>query len=148
MLFHIGTTSVPTTPSTTPKPTTAVPTTTPVPRTTTALSTTTPIPTTAIPTTTAFHCDQRTNDLSFNSIQGNVLITPSYNFTVYNSPKIVPEQGGSAYLELKKKGQYMKLPNVGLECIQDMTKCDHGFTLSVEIKFHNLNSTNKLLYIL
>lgn len=82
-------------------------------------------------------------DFSFNKIQDNVLITPSYNFTVFGKPNLTPEQNGKAILELHKDGQFVELPNHGLECIQDMTKCEHGFTLSAEIKLMDLNSTDK-----
>ncbi|XP_062591670.1 uncharacterized protein LOC134253173 [Saccostrea cucullata] len=134
---------------TTPIPTTAQQTTStastttktaPLPKTTTQAAATTAGSTSQ---TTTPSCDQQTLDFTFNKIEGNVLITPSYNFTVYGKPDLTPEQNGKAILELHKDGQYVELPNYGLECIQDMTKCDHGFTLSAEIKLKDMNSTDK-----
>ncbi|XP_061171667.1 uncharacterized protein LOC133181143 [Saccostrea echinata] len=130
---------------TTPKATTAQ-------QTTTSVSTTTE--TTTLPSTTT----QAGATTAGSTIQAKLQLLPvinrrwilvsiilketSYNFTVFGKPHLTPEQNG-AILELHKDGQYVELPNYGLECIQDMTKCDHGFTLSAEIKLKDMNSTDK-----
>lgn len=82
-------------------------------------------------------------DFTFLEIKNNILITPLHNFTVYGTPSIVPEVNGSAVLVLNKTGQYVELPNTGLQCLQDLTSCDNGFTLNVEIKFLNSTITDK-----
>jgi hypothetical protein len=65
-------------------------------------------------------------------IKDNILVTPNYNFTVYKNPVIRKEANGKTVLVLNTTGQYVELPNKGIECIQDMTKCDSGFTLRVK----------------
>lgn len=83
-------------------------------------------------------------NFDFIQIKDNILVTPNYNFTVYKNPVIRKEVNGKTVLVLNTTGQYVELPNKGIECIQDMTKCDSGFTLSLDIKWLNMNSTNKL----
>lgn len=90
-----------------------------------------------------FSCGAKETKFEFKEINNNILITPQYNFTVYNNPIIRPEKDGKAVLVLNTTGQYVELPNKGIECIQDMTKCQNGFTLSLEIKWLDINSTNK-----
>lgn len=90
-----------------------------------------------------FSCGAKEKKFDFMAIKGNVLVTPEYNFTVYKNPTIRPEKNGHAVLILNTTGQYVELPNKGIECIQDMTKCESGFTLSLEIKWLDMNSTNK-----
>ncbi|XP_071167716.1 uncharacterized protein [Mytilus edulis] len=113
---------------------------------TTTVTMTTEEPTTTVTTnqmTTEFSCGAREKKFDFMEIKGNVLVTPEYNFTVYKNPTIRPENNGHAVLILNTTGQYVELPNKGIECIQDMTKCESGFTLSLEIKWLDMNSTNK-----
>ncbi|XP_060084593.1 uncharacterized protein LOC132563855 [Ylistrum balloti] len=82
-------------------------------------------------------------NFTFIQIKDNLLITPLHNFTVYGKPSIVPEANGNAILVLNTTGQYVELPNTGMQCLQDLTTCDNGFTLSVEIKFLNSTITDK-----
>ncbi|XP_052098806.1 uncharacterized protein LOC127733493 [Mytilus californianus] len=113
---------------------------------TTMVTMTTEEPTTTVTTnqmTTDFSCGAKEVKFDFIEIKGNVLVTPEYNFTVYKNPTIRPENNGHAVLILNTTGQYVELPNKGIECIQDMTKCESGFTLSLEIKWLDINSTNK-----
>ncbi|VDI09440.1 Hypothetical predicted protein, partial [Mytilus galloprovincialis] len=113
---------------------------------TTTVTMTTEEPTTTVTTnqmTTEFSCGAKEVKFDFMAIKGNVLVTPEYNFTVYKNPTIRPENNGHAVLILNTTGQYVELPNKGIECIQDMTKCESGFTLSLEIKWLDINSTNK-----
>ena len=80
-------------------------------------------------------------------IKNNILVTPLYNFTVYGNPSLNLITGGNVVLRLNQTGQYLELPNKGIQCIQDLTTCDNGFTLSVELKFLTTISTNEKQYI-
>lgn len=82
-------------------------------------------------------------NFTFIGIHGNILYTPTFNFTVYGSPKLRPEPDGSAILVLNTHGQYVELPNKGLECVEDINTCDKGFTFQVEVKILEYSMINK-----
>jgi len=82
-------------------------------------------------------------NFAFIRILDDILITPLHNFSVYGHPFLTPEKDGGAILILNTTSQYVELPNTGLECLQDLTTCDKGFTLNVEIKVYKVNTTDK-----
>lgn len=57
------------------------------------------------------------------------------NFTVFGNPLLIPDNHGNNVLVINKTGEYVELPDNGLECLIDISKCQKGFTLKADIKF-------------
>lgn len=87
-------------------------------------------------------------NLTFINITGNVLITPSFNFTLHNKPTLLLENNSHTVLVLDcSQHQYVELPDKGIPCLEDLDKCDKGFTFTLQIQFTKLDPSEKT-YIL
>ena len=91
-------------------------------------------------------CKGKFIDLGFLNMQGNTVFTPNYAFKANNNPNVLKDANGTI-VQLFRYGQYIELPNRGLQCIQDMTSCDNGFYLGFDIKFHRFNPISKTYII-
>ena len=86
-------------------------------------------------------------NLSFHTIIGNILITPTFNFTVHGNPVLNLQEKGQTALVLNGTKQYLELPDKGIPCLEDIGKCSNGFTMKLEIKFTHIDTTQKTYII-
>lgn len=87
-------------------------------------------------------------NLTFLSIVDNILITPTFNFTLHNQPKLELETNSHTALVLDcSKQQYVELPDKGIPCLESLEDCNDGFTFKLEVLFTKLEPAKKI-YIL
>ena len=86
-------------------------------------------------------------NLTFQSIIGNILITPAFNFTVHGNPVLNLQEKGQTALVLNGSRQYVELPDKGIPCLEKLSDCKNGFTMKLEVKFTHVDVTKKT-YIL
>ena len=87
-------------------------------------------------------------NLTFITVTGNVLVTPSFNFTLHNKPALLLENGSRTTLVLDcSKNQYVELPDSGIPCIEDLDNCKKGFTFKMQLQFTQIDTAEKT-YIL
>lgn len=87
-------------------------------------------------------------NMTFEAISEDVLITPSFNFTLHNNPTLLHENNSDRALILNcTKHQSVELPDRGIPCLQDLQNCKKGFTFTLEIKFTKLDPVD-ITYIL
>ena len=86
-------------------------------------------------------------NLTFQTIIGNILITPSFNFTIHGHPALKLQQKGQTALVLNGTKQYVELPDKGIPCLEKISACKNGFTMQLEVKFTHIDVTKKT-YIL
>ena len=82
-------------------------------------------------------------NLTFQSIIGNILITPAFNFTVHGHPKLELQEKGQTALVLNCSRQYVELPDKGIPCLENMGSCKNGFTVKLEVKFTSIDVLQK-----
>lgn len=86
-------------------------------------------------------------NLTFQSIIGNILITPAFNFTVHGNPALNLQEKGQTALVLNGSNQYVELPDKGIPCLEKIADCQNGFTMKLEVKFTHIDVT-QTTYIL
>ena len=86
-------------------------------------------------------------NLTFQTIIGNILITPIFNFTVHGHPLLKLQEKGQTALVLNGTKQYVELPDKGIPCLEKMADCHNGFTMRLEVKFTQIDVTKKTYII-
>lgn len=87
-------------------------------------------------------------NMTFITVTGDVLITPSFNFTLHHNPTLLLENNSHTVLVLDcSQNQSVELPDKGVPCLEDLQNCKKGFTFTLEIEFTKLDPAEKT-YIL